>query len=529
MKQFTKLLTISAILGFSLSSQAEERVFTYTDSEGFPVYGAAMRVSPNGRYIVGADEAEQTGSYIIDTTNPENIIQNNEGELYDVADNGMAVGSWYNKVGYAKYLEAAVYKDGTWTTLPLPQEIIGQSIARAISADGTLIAGQAMCENSAPDEPGKYFPILWKLDPATGEYVVKKLYNSLYLPGTLGFYVYDMSPDGKWVCGLHCLDFGGYISSILNTETNLLIESNEIEYKEYTFEYTDPITGEKEEMTFDAMFVDGMLDGFDGYTECTGRFLYATNDYIYGVRSIVHDVQPDFSASITNYACIYDTATGEYIDGSKQYGYACGEGLNLQFTTDARFVTDGIARSIATEFHVPSGIKVGGVYCIDRGNKVLCGSHVCTTALGEMIESPLVIMLDNSLVAEVPCEGLAFNKSEVELQLNYVMSLVANPTPANTSENVLYSSDNEAVATVDEVGIVKGLSLGTANITATCGDYTATCKVVVVKESGIETISTDIANGENAYFNLQGVRVMNPENGVFIHVENGKATKVFVK
>lgn len=33
-------------------------------------------------------------------------------------------------------------------------------------------------------------------------------------------------------------------------------------------------------------------------------------------------------------------------------------------------------------------------------------------------------------------------------------------------------------------------------------------------------------NGEASYYNLQGVRVANPENGIFIRVQNGKATKV---
>lgn len=46
-------------------------------------------------------------------------------------------------------------------------------------------------------------------------------------------------------------------------------------------------------------------------------------------------------------------------------------------------------------------------------------------------------------------------------------------------------------------------------------------------ESGINAI--DAENGEAAYFNLQGVRVANPENGIFIRVQNGKAHKVVVK
>lgn len=42
--------------------------------------------------------------------------------------------------------------------------------------------------------------------------------------------------------------------------------------------------------------------------------------------------------------------------------------------------------------------------------------------------------------------------------------------------------------------------------------------------SGIAGIEAE--NGEAVYFNLQGVRVENPENGIFIRVQNGKAVKI---
>ena len=48
--------------------------------------------------------------------------------------------------------------------------------------------------------------------------------------------------------------------------------------------------------------------------------------------------------------------------------------------------------------------------------------------------------------------------------------------------------------------------------------------------SGIESIeSADSISGNARYYNLQGLEVNKPENGVFIKVEGGKATKVFVK
>lgn len=44
---------------------------------------------------------------------------------------------------------------------------------------------------------------------------------------------------------------------------------------------------------------------------------------------------------------------------------------------------------------------------------------------------------------------------------------------------------------------------------------------------GVESIEAE--NGEAKYYNLQGVRVDNPEKGMFICVQNGKSTKVAIK
>ncbi len=47
-----------------------------------------------------------------------------------------------------------------------------------------------------------------------------------------------------------------------------------------------------------------------------------------------------------------------------------------------------------------------------------------------------------------------------------------------------------------------------------------------IEINGINDITVDAANGEAVYYNLNGVRVANPENGLFIKVQGGKATKV---
>ena len=52
--------------------------------------------------------------------------------------------------------------------------------------------------------------------------------------------------------------------------------------------------------------------------------------------------------------------------------------------------------------------------------------------------------------------------------------------------------------------------------------------LVKASEAGVENIEID-NNAPAVYYNLQGVKVANPENGVFIKVQGNKASKVLVK
>ena len=56
-----------------------------------------------------------------------------------------------------------------------------------------------------------------------------------------------------------------------------------------------------------------------------------------------------------------------------------------------------------------------------------------------------------------------------------------------------------------------------------------TIQLYVNSEAGVNDIVVDEANAPVEYYNLQGVRVANPENGLYIRVQGKKATKVLVK
>ncbi|MCH5229600.1 MAG: leucine-rich repeat protein [Muribaculaceae bacterium] len=84
-------------------------------------------------------------------------------------------------------------------------------------------------------------------------------------------------------------------------------------------------------------------------------------------------------------------------------------------------------------------------------------------------------------VNPIPSSGLALNLQEMTLLLGHTNKLIATIQPENTTDqSVTWSSDNTAIATVGTDGTVTGVSVGTAIITATNGEYSATCTVIVI-------------------------------------------------
>ena len=84
----------------------------------------------------------------------------------------------------------------------------------------------------------------------------------------------------------------------------------------------------------------------------------------------------------------------------------------------------------------------------------------------------------------VPLTGIALDQETLALAINGTESakLTAAPVPAESTEpvdGVAYTSSNEAVATVAEDGTVTAVADGEAEITATLGECTASCKVTV--------------------------------------------------
>ncbi len=143
---------------------------------------------------------------------------------------------------------------------------------------------------------------------------------------------------------------------------------------------------------------------------------------------------------------------------------------------------------------------------------------------------------------EIETFAVSPEATTVELGKNLRLSTVITPYNA-TEKAVTWSSDNEEVATVDGSGLVRGASLGTANITATAKNgMTATCAITVIPATvGIAGVEGDdstevttegssiIAPAGSKIYDINGRRVSgsNLAAGIYIVITpDGESHKI---
>lgn len=79
-----------------------------------------------------------------------------------------------------------------------------------------------------------------------------------------------------------------------------------------------------------------------------------------------------------------------------------------------------------------------------------------------------------------PCTGITLDKDTLTIARGETATFTATVEPADTTDKVVWSSKDDSIATVEN-GVVTAVGLGETTITATCGNQTATCKVIVNK------------------------------------------------
>ena len=88
-----------------------------------------------------------------------------------------------------------------------------------------------------------------------------------------------------------------------------------------------------------------------------------------------------------------------------------------------------------------------------------------------------------------PASSITLNKSALEISAGKSEKLTATISPSDSTDDIVWSSDNTNVAIVDKDGNITGINKGSATITAKAvyGNKAATC-LVTVADSGVQIV-----------------------------------------
>ena len=242
-----------------------------------------------------------------------------------------------------------------------------------------------------------------------------------------------------------------------------------------------------------------------------------------GIKATVADIMDtDSEVAVTFDQALPSDFQAQYTVDGKEAAYANGKLTtgSLALGTHEVVITDisGTYAPIVTEFTVNTD-KLPAAYNIGTG-KIVAADDATAEDLAAYIKSiskvkvgeieyaasgrgaKVIVKEDGSLdltdlqvtegtVFEVTATGyknnLVFTYEEAKFSLDvtektlYVKGkdTVTLKVDTNLSDKITWSSSNKKVATVNSKGVVTAKAKGTAVITATCGEYKATCKVSV--------------------------------------------------
>ena len=114
---------------------------------------------------------------------------------------------------------------------------------------------------------------------------------------------------------------------------------------------------------------------------------------------------------------------------------------------------------------------------------------------------------DQTTAPTIPCTELTLSSATIEFtEAGNSWLLNAEKTPANSTDEIVFTSSDENVVTVTDTGYITAVGGGEAIITATCGNVKVQCTVVCSFAGGTTTEPTDPTEPEFVFeFNTKYV------------------------
>ncbi len=224
----------------------------------------------------------------------------------------------------------------------------------------------------------------------------------------------------------------------------------------------------------------------------------------------------------------------EIITGSNAGGYvvSADESVMVFNDGDTQFLVfditwEGDKPVMALRYTIKHGISAIRQMNWDYAGNIICsgdaGIHIVSLPKEENIT---VVPAKKSLTVSIPAATVAVTSvtldvTELALEVPATATLTATVAPEEaTDKTVVWTSDNEAVATVAD-GVVTAVAEGTATITVTTvdGGFTATC-IVTVTEIGSGVMDIQVLNPDAPMYDVLGRQVDKSYRGIVI--QNGK-------
>ena len=224
----------------------------------------------------------------------------------------------------------------------------------------------------------------------------------------------------------------------------------------------------------------------------------------------------------------------EIITGSDAGGYvvSADESVMIFNDGDQQFLVfditwEGDKPVMALRYTIKHGISAIRQMNWDYAGNIVCsgdnGIHIVSLPKDENVT---VVPAKKSLTVSIPAAtvavtGVTLDVTELALEVPATATLTATVAPEEaTDKTVVWTSDNEAVATVAE-GVVTAVAEGTATITVTTvdGGFTATC-IVTVTEVGSGVMDIQVLNPNAPMYDVLGRQVDKGYRGIVI--QNGK-------
>ena len=152
-----------------------------------------------------------------------------------------------------------------------------------------------------------------------------------------------------------------------------------------------------------------------------------------------------------------------------------GESMTLSAEVTPEDATDAVTWS-SSDASVATVDQRGNVTAVGAGTATITATAGDYSATCEVTVT----------IPFIPVSGITLSQNAASLFVDEGMTLSAEVTPEDaTDKTVTWSSSNASVATVDQNGNVTAVGTGVATITATAGDYSATCEVTVTLTDGV--------------------------------------------